>query len=199
LQPWESNDSSGVKVITIGASMRPRPILASSALLFLLWCSALHAQKVKVEFDKTADFTQYKTYSWMTQGASGHPFVKLDIIGAIDNQLAAKGLKKIDGGGDLLVNCYGSLSESMNVSYDVDVYAMPNLDGPVNWANGTPRPGNSTAVYVDKGTLVVDIVDRRAKQLKWRGTAKAKLAPEQQEKSLEIIEKAIAKMFKEYP
>jgi hypothetical protein len=46
---------------------------------------------------------------------------------------------------------------------------------------------------------VVDLVDRRAKQLKWRGTAKANLDPEQQEKSLETIEKAIVKMFREYP
>jgi hypothetical protein len=169
------------------------------ALLFLLWSCALQAQKVKVEYDKTTDFKQYKTYSWMKQATSGYPFVKLDIIGAIDNQLAAKGLKQIDSGGDLLVTTVGSMTESTNVSYDVDVYAMPSLDGPINWASGTPRPGNSTSVYVDKGTLVVDIVDRQAKQLKWRGTAKAKLDPEQKEKSLEIIEKAIEKMFKEYP
>ena len=45
----------------------------------------------------------------------------------------------------------------------------------------------------------MDLVDRQAKQLKWRGTAKANLDRQEQEKSLEIIEKAVVKMFKEYP
>jgi Domain of unknown function (DUF4136) len=169
--------------------------------LLIVGCSAaLHAQKVKVEYDKEADFARYKTYSWMKLAAAAYPFVQWDVVGAVDNQLAAKGLKKVDNGGDLLVNGCGAMNDSINVSYAADVYAMPGLDAPITWANGTPLPGNSsTAQYVDKGTLVVDLVDRQSKQLKWRGTAKANLDPEQQEKSLEIIEKAVVKMFKEYP
>jgi hypothetical protein len=172
---------------------------ACLGLLIVICSAALHAQKVKVEYDKTADFTRYKTYSWMKLGAAQYPFVQMDVVGAIDNQLAAKGLKKVDSGGDLLVNGIGSMTDSMNVSYVVDIYAMPALDLPITWVNGAPVASNSTAVDVDKGTLVVDLVDRQAKQLKWRGTAKANLDRQEQEKSLEIIEKAVVKMFKEYP
>jgi hypothetical protein len=75
----------------------------------------------------------------------------MDIMGEVDNQLQAKGLTKTTDNPDLLVNAYGALDGSLNVSYDVNVYAMPGLD------------------------------------------------PDQQEKSLEIIEKAIIKMFKQYP
>jgi hypothetical protein len=46
---------------------------------------------------------------------------------------------------------------------------------------------------------VIDIADRKTKQLVWRGIAKAKLDPEQKEKSFEIAEKAVATMFKQYP
>jgi hypothetical protein len=168
-------------------------------LLIVVWSAALHAQKVKVEYDKEVNFTLYKTYSWMKLGAAEYPLVQLDVVGAIDNQLTAKGLKKVDSGGDLLVNGVGSMNDSINVAYAVDVYAMPGLDAPISWANGMPVAGSSTAEFVAKGTLVVDLVDRQAKQLKWRGTAKASLDPEQQKKSLEIIEKAVVKMFKEYP
>jgi len=166
-------------------------------LMFVL--PAAQAQKVTVQYDKKTDFSKYKTYSWVPHQASARPVLALDVFGAIDRQLQAKGLQKVDKGGDLVVNGYGSLSEGMNVSYDVDVYAAPSLDGPITWANGTPRPGNSTSVYVEKGTLVVDIADRQSKQLLWRGIAKAKIDPEQVEKSFEIAEKAVAKMFKEYP
>ena len=91
--------------------------------LVIVLCSAgLHAQKVKVEYDKTADFTRYKTYSWMKLGATEYPFVQMDVVGAIENQLSAKGLKKIASGGDLLVNGIGSMTDSLNVSYVVDIY-----------------------------------------------------------------------------
>jgi hypothetical protein len=177
--------------------MRVRGKSLLIALLMLV--SLVQAQKVTVQYDKKTDFSRYKTYSWMPHQASAHPFLALDVFGAIDHQLQAKGLQKMDKGGDLVVNGYGSLSEGMNVSYDVDVYAAPGLDGAINWANGTPRPGNSTSVYVDKGTLVVDIADRQTKGLLWRGIAKAKIDPEQVEKSFEIAEKAVAKMFRDYP
>jgi len=166
---------------------------------FLLVGILAQAQKVKVEYDPNVDFTPYKTYSWMKLSATNHPFVQEDVVGAIDLQLKAKGLKKVDSGGDLLVNGYGSLNEGINVAYAVDGYALPNVDSPITWAYGVPVLATSTSVYVDKGTLVVDLADRRAKQLKWRGTAKANLDPDQQEKSLEIIEKAVVKMFRDYP
>ena len=173
-----------------------KTLCAAALLMFAAVCSA---QKVTVQYNKEADFKQYKTYSWVPHGATSRPFLSFDIEGAVDNQLQERGLQRLDIGGDLLVATYGSLSEGVNVSYNHDIYAMPGLDGPVTWANGTPVPGNSTASYVEKGTLIVDLVDRRAKQLQWRGTAKGKIDPEQKEKSLELVENAVAKMFKEYP
>lgn len=170
-----------------------------AAMLFTVAAVCAVAQKVSVQYNKQANFQEYRTYSWMPHGATSRPFFALDIEGAVDNQLQERGLQKLENGGDLLVTTYGSLSEGVNVSYNHDIYAMPGLDGPVTWANGTPVPGNSTASYVDKGTLIVDLVDRRAKQLQWRGTAKAKVDPEQKEKSFEIVENAVAKMFKQYP
>jgi hypothetical protein len=175
-----------------------------SKLVWLTWCLLVLcgtslAQKVTVDYNKKADFSQYRTYSWIPLDQAKHPMLALDLVGAVDEELQARGLHKLDTGGDLIVHGYGSLSEGMNVSYDVDIYAAPGLDTPINWENGTPRPGNSTAVYVDKGTLVIDIADRKTKQLEWRGIAKAKLDPEQKEKSFEIAEKAVAKMFKQYP
>jgi hypothetical protein len=180
--------------------MRRRQKSAWLGVLALLWVPLAHAQKVTVEYDKKTDFTQYKTYSWMKLGVGFHPNMQAEITAAIDQQLQAKGLKHVESGGDLVVNMNGSLNEGMNVEYDADVYAMPGLDAPITWAaNGGQPLGSSTVMYVNKGTLVVDLVDRRAKQLKWRGTAKANLDPEQQEKSLDIIEKAVTKLFHDYP
>src|SRR5262249_55144217 len=141
-----------------------------------------------------------KTYMWMKQGATDYPFVAMDIRGEVDKQMQARGLTAVQSAPDLLVNAYGGMDGAMNVSFDHDIYALPGLDGPIWWADGSPLiAGNSTSVFVDKGTLVIDVVDRNLKKLKWRGIAKGNLDPEQQEKSLEIIEKSIIEMFRQYP
>jgi hypothetical protein len=166
----------------------------------LTWVTGVQAQKIRVEYNKKQDFSGFKTYSWMKQSANSHPFMVMDIVGEVDDQLQAKGLTKTTDNPDLLVNAYGALDGSLNVSYDVNVYAMPGLDGPW-WDEGNPGAigHGSDAVLIDKGTLVIDVVERSAKKLRWRGVAQANLDPDQQEKSLEIIEKAIIKMFKQYP
>jgi hypothetical protein len=190
-----------MEFITVKRNRRSAcPCLLFLICLFLFCLPDVQAQKIRVEYNKKQDFSGFKTYSWMKQGAHAHPFVALDIMGSVDDQLQAKGLTKATGSTDLLVNTYGGLEGAYNVSYDVDVYAMPGLDGPW-WDEGNPAAigGGSGAVFIDKGTLVVDIVERSAKKLRWRGVITGNLDPEQQEKSLEIIEKAIVKMFRQYP
>jgi Domain of unknown function (DUF4136) len=174
-----------------------------SALLCILClvCAAnVRAQKVRVEYNKKQDFSGFKTYSWMKPSANAHPFIVMDITGEVDKQLQAKGLTKVDSNADLLVNANGALDGKLNVSYDVNIYAMPGLDGPW-WDEGDPGAmgHGSGAVLIDQGTLVIDLVERTAKKLRWRGVAQANLDPDQQEKTMEIIEKAIIKMFHQYP
>jgi hypothetical protein len=48
------------------------------------------------------------------------------------------------------------------------------------------------------GTLVVDIDDGKTKQLLWRGAAKGTLS-DKPEKNSQKIDKAVTKMFKQYP
>ena len=175
-------------------------VYAGVLISTLVCAGGAEAQKIKVEYNKQTDFSQYKTYSWMKLGSYDHPFIVLDMIGAIDDALQAKGLKKLTGSGDLLVTGYGSFDTDLNVSYDVDVYAMPSLDGPIWWQDDAPLVGGgSVSVEVAKGTMVIDLVDRKAKKLKWRGIAKANVDPDQQEKTMETLEKAISKMFDEFP
>jgi hypothetical protein len=77
------------------------------------------------------------------------------------------------------------------------MYVMPGLDGPVWWAQGAWIPGSSSAVYIKKGTLVIDIADPHAKELRWRGIATGKF--DNRKQSFELVNKSIEKMFREYP
>jgi hypothetical protein len=55
-----------------------------------------------------------------------------------------------------------------------------------------------TKVVELQGTLVIDLVDAHKKELVWRGTATDTLS-DKSEKNIQKLEKATAKVFKNYP
>ena len=174
--------------------------LLGIALVLVGAVQYLPAQDVKVEYNKAEDFSRFRSYSWLPNENYDRPLLALDIMGAIDEQLHAKGLNRLDSAADLIVTAYGALDTDMSVSFDASTYVMPGLEGPVWWTTGAViLPGNSTAVFIKKGTLVVDIADPHTKQLKWRGIAKTNLNPKKQKQALDLIHKSVAKMFREYP
>lgn len=171
----------------------------SHFLLMLIGTHCVLAQEIKVEYKPNENFTAFKDYSWITQEYYQHPLLALNIMGAVDEQLQARGLKRVERGGHLIIAAYGAIDSDLNVAYRPEIYSMPALTGPVWWANGMWIPGSSSAVYIKQGTLVVDIADPHEKRLKWRGIAKLKLDPQKPEKSLDRVNKAIEKMFRKYP
>ena len=172
---------------------------ASRILLILIGTNCVLAQEIKVEYNPKENFEGFKNYSWVTQDYYQHPLLALNIMGAIDEELQAKGLTRVDEGGDLIVAAYGAIDSDLNVAYRPEIYSMPGLAGPVWWSNGMWVPGSSSAVYIKQGTLVVDIADPHQKRLKWRAIARMKLDSQKRDKNFERVNKAIAKMFRKFP
>jgi hypothetical protein len=176
-------------------------LLLSCILTALAFSASAFAQKVKVEYDKKNDFSRFKTYNWARKNDEYlRPFLAAVVIGATDHNLQEKGLKKVESGGDLVVSPYGSLDTEMSVVGRPDIYYFPPIYGGAWWGQSYYYvPGTSTATILKKGMLVIDLADPHSKQLQWRGIATANLDATQKEKSLQVIEKAVAKMFKDYP
>ena len=67
-------------------------------------------------------------------------------------------------------------------------------------AGGSGRDlASLTAPTVPEGTLVLSFVDRIANKVIWTGTVRQKLEMENKKKSLDLIDKAIAKLLKTIP
>ena len=144
------------------------------------------AQQVNADFDKTAGFANFKTYSW-TQGtipANANPLMVQRVNAAVDAELSAIGLMKVDKDPDVLVAVHGATRE--DVSLQQWGYA-PRFGG-----------GQIDVNRVLVGTLIVDIIDARAKKLAFRATASDTVSdnPQKNEKK---IHKAVEKMFEKYP
>ena len=158
------------------------------------------AQKVKAEFDKSLDFSKFKTFTWAPRGAVSRPLLADAIAGAIEEELTARGLRQVSEHPDLYIEMYGSMDSDMAVSY-TDLYSgysggIPPFDQSfLMWG---AVPGATTTVVVQKGQLVVDLIDAAHKKVAWRGIARDNLS-EDRLKLVKQVNSAVEKMFAKYP
>ena len=78
-----------------------KSFIAAAALVLLLPALAL-AQKTSFDFDKTADFSKFKTYTLKDGTKVGDPLIDNRIVAAIEAEFAAKGLTRSDAKPDVV-------------------------------------------------------------------------------------------------
>jgi hypothetical protein len=184
----------------------PRPAtlraLFCIATLLLLTITAAARDKISVSYAKGVNFSQYKTYAWAEHGAVAHPMLAADVVGAIDQELQARGLQKVASNPDLIIQIYGSVDTDMTMYSNDPIYGatggIPPFDPSMNGPAFIGFYGNTT-VTIHKGELVVDLVDARAKKLVWRAMATESVNSRDPEKLVNQVNDTITKMFKQYP
>lgn len=167
--------------------------VAAIAGLTLL-AAAASAQNVSVDYDRTANFAQYKTYAWARGTELADPLNHSRVVRAVDSALAAKGLRPAgpDADADMLVAYHASFDTNLQISGSA--YGM----GP--FGIGGDRWGTATVERVQVGTLVVDLTDARTHALVWRGMASSDVNPGDSAAAREKkINKATAKLFRNFP
>jgi uncharacterized protein DUF4136 len=152
---------------------------------------SLSAQDVRYNFMPGTDFAKYHTYKWVPIEGGSHPnqIADAQIKSSIDSQLAAKGLTKTDGDhADLLVGYQVAVDQEKQWN----AYSMGGLR--------FGGMGSATSSTISNGSLVFDMYDPTSKQLVWTGTATKTLDPSSnQEKNQKNLDKAMAKLLKNYP
>lgn len=174
----------------------------AKTLLFvtLAVVTAAVAQKIKSGYDKSADFSSFKTYAWMQQQPSPiQPLVATIIVADIDHELVARGLRKVEKDPDVLVSYYaGGDAQSAFAQTDPGNLSTGGIPPPnaTMWTGSLP----ATALpQVVKGKLIIDLADARKQQLVWRASAETKLDYEKRSKIYDTVNKVIPEMFKDFP
>lgn len=117
-----------------------------------------------------------------------------DIQRAVDAQLAAKGLQRVESGGDLLITYHAAVREEKNVNLNGSGWGGRGYGG---WWDGNVQ-GQTSSVPV--GAIVIDMYDASKKQLVWRGDASKTVdIKKDPNKNYRNLEKAMTKLFKNYP
>lgn len=117
-----------------------------------------------------------------------------EIKRAVDEQLAQKGLTKVEKNADLQVVYHAATRQEVNVNLFGSGLGGRGYGG--MW-DGSVQ-GQTSAVAV--GTLVVDLYDPATKHLVWRGDATKTIELKKDpDKNYKNLQKAMTKLFKNYP
>jgi len=166
--------------------------LAATALMLL--AASAHAQDVNYDYDSSADFTKFKTYTWVRGTPVNDELNHRRVVAAVDSQLRVKGLRQVarDSAPDLLVAYHAAFSRSLEVN------GLSSGFGGFRF--GGTRTGTAQVDNIVVGTLIVDLVDAASKSIVWRGIARKEIDvnadPERRERN---INKAAEKLFRNYP
>jgi hypothetical protein len=161
----------------------------------ILFAGKASAQQVKTDFDRSANFTQYKTYSWeqvKTKDALDAGRIK----SAVNAALAAKGWTQADSGGDVSIVAMeiAKNQQTLNTFYD----GFGGGWGYRRFGGGGFGEATTTTDTYKVGTVVVDLFDTKTKQLIWRGSESDTLS-NNSDKNIKNLDKGVEKMFKKFP
>ena len=172
-------------------------ILKYAPILVVLLFSSCASITVNNDFDKKVDFTIFKTFAFYKTGIDKVEISDLDkrrILKAVETELLAKGFTKSENP-DLLINFFTKSREQ------VDVNTFNNGWG-YGWGFGW-NPwmwrGNQTMVSrTTTGTLFIDLIDARKKELIWQGEGEGEIFKNQKNKE-ERISEFVKEILKQYP
>ena len=163
-------------------------LIAIIATISLMSCNAV---SVTQDYDRTANFNTYKTYSYHQKGIDKLKLNDLDkrrILDAVDREMAAKGFTKVSSNADLVVNVLASSTQEVRVDNDMYGYGYYGY-----WGPRSPYVSDYTS-----GKIIVDIVDDKRNILVWQGVGNGLNVDNIAAKN-ERIPEAINNILKKFP
>jgi PBP1b-binding outer membrane lipoprotein LpoB len=169
--------------------------VAFIAALYLLITSC-SSVRVNCDYDKKVDFSNYKSYAFLKSGIDKMAISDLDkkrIMHSIDDVMTTKGFTKSESP-DLLINIFTKEREQVDVN-------QFNAGWGYGWGFGW-NPylwGGQTSINrYTEGTLYIDLIDAKKKELIWQGEGEGTLTKDTNKKEA-LIKEFVSKILEQYP
>lgn len=169
--------------------------------------SACSTLAVDYDYNQNTDFTTYKNYDWMPfpKNMQVNPLNRSRFVTAVNVNLASKGLRQNPAKADLYIAAHFGKEEKVDLTSWGYTYAPEDIYLGYGYRHSIHSPaltssyGISTYRY-EEGTLILDFIDTKTKQLIWRATAKAVVSPESSpQKQTEKINDAVQEILSNFP
>lgn len=171
-------------------------------LIILILLSSCAPIKISSDFDKTVAFDSYKTYAFVVypENLPFDPNLSNIAISSVARELNSKGLKKAENA-DLLIDIKARTGKKKTIE-GTSTGEYPNFYGYgyiYTWGAGFSTATINVNSYAE-GTLFIDLIDARKKQLVWQGRGVATLHPDDppQEREKNVSE-AVTRIMEKYP
>jgi hypothetical protein len=171
--------------------MKMTRIIVGLALM-MLTANATFAQNVKTDYSQGTNFAAYKTFMWIKEPKTANPLMRERVMNDVNAALTAKGLQLVTENADLCIAAHAATKEEQTLTTFYNGFG-----GGWRWGGGLGSATTTTSNY-EVGTLVVDLFDARTKDAIWRSTSSKTLSGNP-EKNAESLNKAVVKMFKNFP
>ncbi len=182
--------------------MRSISRISGFFLLIILINGCAPTVKVTTDYDKAANFSNYKTfrvYNLKQQGSVSE--LNADrIINAIKAEMTKKGFTEVADNADLMVNAVTILKDKRQVTANSNYYGYGGAYRPYGYYGGGMATGTTTYSTYDykDGSLMIDVVDNKTQKLVWQGTGNAEI-DKQPKNPDEFISTTVAKILTGFP
>jgi hypothetical protein len=168
--------------------------------LFIYGCSST---KFTSDYDKTVDFTKYKTlsyYGWAKDSDKVlNDFDKERIEGAFAMEFINRGIELKESGGDIVVSLFIVIDQKTGATAYTTHMGTGGYGYGAGWGWGM---GYSNTTYNEYdyyvGSLVCDVFDAESKKLVWQGVVSGEIDdnPKSRERN---IPRVVQEIMKKYP
>lgn len=166
-------------------------------ILLLFVISSCCSVRVNSDYDKTVDFSGYKTYAFYKTGIDKVEISDLDkkrILRSIDETMTAKGFAKSETP-DLWININTKAEKNVNVN---QFYTGYGYGWGFGWNPYWGWGGNTSAYTTTEGVLTIDLIDAKKKELIWQGVGAGDLTQDTNKKD-ENIKDFVTQILAQYP
>jgi|AntAceMinimDraft_5_1070358.scaffolds.fasta_scaffold00234_20 hypothetical protein len=191
-------------------------LLSVLALVLLGSCNSV---RVLSDYDQKANFNEYKSYAFYKTGIDKAEISDLDkkrILRAVETEMSSRGFLKSDNP-DILISIFTKEQERVDIynnnfgwggmggwgwggmgGWGMGGWGMAGMWGPGlgwGWGGGGNMVSTST-----EGSLYIDLIDTKTKQLVWQGKGEGTLADTRnRERKEQRINEFVSQIMEQYP
>lgn len=176
------------------------------AILILSRCSSV---KVHSDYDKSVDFSNYKTYEFLGWAEESDKILndldKQRIQNAFAAEFDKRNMKYVENSGDIAVSLFIVVDQKTSVTAYTNHMGMGGWGYGARWGwyggYGGIGMGTSTTTYSEndylQGTLVVDVYDTKSKNLIWQSVGEKTIDenPKNRDRNTAYVAEKIMKPF----
>jgi Domain of unknown function (DUF4136) len=173
-----------------------------AAMLLIAGCATTKAPPTRIDYDKKADFSVYRTFGFPKETGTDRggysTLVTSYFKNSVTTAMEARGYKYTDDHPDLLVNFY------MNTRERTETRSSPALGyGYYGYRyglyNAWPLYDEDRTVTYKVGTINLDIVDAEKKQLIWEGVSEGRVSEEAMANPRVTVNAVVTELMRQFP